>query len=424
MFNYDGNQLAQWANNVARALETANGAHLALLLRSKSDKLALDKLYSIDERSFSQFIQSYFAKYDKRIVPGISQFFTDYLKLRVIIAGDTFSWEDVIKKAFKLLDQWMDIYLSESVVEHHWLVPPMYTICNIITKIGTIADKVGSMNPTAQDLDGDEDKDKYMKQVLSNVRSKMGRVRGDETRHSAYIVLLGQSIKGCMQLGNMQMAAGFLKAIESTTINYARALRGPLINYCYYLGKLHMQKEEYFESEEHLSWAFSNCLKDNIDMRRHILECLIVVRIGLGKLPPLGLLRKYGLDHYYDLVHAITSGNVKKFSDTIDTYADTFIREGTILCVEQLKYIAYRTFIKNVKKWWNTHEPTEKNNMLPIGVLTCAIRTTMPQMSDNEMLCICANMIKRSYMKGYISWERLTIVFSAIQPFPPICHQG
>lgn len=46
----------------------------------------------------------------------------------------------------------------------------------------------------------DDDKDKYMKQVLSNVRSKMGRVRGDDTRHPAYIILLGQSIKGCIQV--------------------------------------------------------------------------------------------------------------------------------------------------------------------------------------------------------------------------------
>ncbi|GBE58985.1 PCI domain-containing protein [Babesia ovata] len=266
----------------------------------------------------------------------------------------------------------------------------------------------------------DSDKDKYMKQVLSNVRSKMGRVRGDDTRHPAYIILLGQSIKGCIQLGNMQMAAGFLKTIESHAINYSRALRGPLINYRYYLGKLHMQKGEYVEAEEHLVWAFSNTLQDSIKMRKHILECIIVVRVGLGKLPPQKLLEKYELTHYSDIVRAIKLGDVKLFTDTVRQFSDVFTVQGTILCVEQLKYIAYRTLIKNAKSWWNTNVPEAKPNMLSVELLTAIVRWQLSHMTDQEMLCICVNLIRRGLVKGYVSWERLMIVFSNVQPFPPI----
>ncbi|EAN32641.1 PCI domain protein [Theileria parva strain Muguga] len=410
-----------WVFDVSRCLENHNGTELALLLSLKCNKLSQDNLYGLNEENFQTLTNQSFNKFDKLISPGICQFFSDYLMLRVSIANNLMDWDDILKKSFKLLDLWLDIYLDENLTDHHWLVPVLYSLCNFTSIIGSYADKANvPVVVDGQESDDEDDKDKYMKQVLNNVRSKMGRVRGDESRHSAYIVLLGQSIKGCMQLGNMQMAAGFLKAIESTTINYSRALRGPLINFRYYLGKLHMQKEEYIESEEHLSWAFSNCLKDNVKMRRHILECLIVVRLGLGKMPPEYLLEKYNLTHYSEIVKSIVLGDVERFNNTLDNYFEDFIKEGTILCVEQLKFLAYRTLIRKSKEWWNTYVPSGKNNMLPVGVLTATAGCQVPEMTDLEMLCICGNLIKRGYMKGYISWERLTIVFSTVQPFPQI----
>lgn len=411
--------LKTWTLDFVKAVNMSDGPALATLIRDRCDKLQLKSPIDIDEATLEQYCQKRFGKYDATYGVEMRHFLTQYFKIAINISNGSASWEGILKKSFKLLDLWMGLYLGIVSGDYNWLVPALHTICNLTNKIGLMADRCNVNASEYSDVD-DDDKDKYMKQVLSNVRSKMGRVRGDDTRHPAYIILLGQSIKGCIQLGNMQMAAGFLKTIESHAINYSRALRGPLINYRYYLGKLHMQKGEYIEAEEHLVWAFSNTLKDSLKMRRHILECIIVVRVGLGKLPSEQLLQKYNLTHYCDIVRAVKLGDVRLFTQTVNRFSDDFTMQGTILCVEQLKYIAYRTLIKNVKMWWNSNLPEAKPNMLSVELLTSIIKWQVEDITNEEMLCICVNLIKRGLVKGYLSWERLMIVFSNLQPFPPI----
>ncbi|XP_952361.1 uncharacterized protein TA12730 [Theileria annulata] len=239
MFGQNYHTVNTWVFEVSKCLENRNGTELALLLSSKCDKLSQNNLFGLNEENFQPLCNQAYNKFDKLIAPGICQFFSDFLKLRIAIANNKMTWDEILKKSFKLLDLWLDIYLDENIVEHHWLVPGLYSLCNFTSIIGAYADRSNASGIDMRDLDAEDDKDKYMKQVLNNVRSKMGRVRGDESRHSGMKYY---------NLGNMQMAAGFLKAIESTNINYSKALRGPLINYRYYLGKLHMQKEEYLES--------------------------------------------------------------------------------------------------------------------------------------------------------------------------------
>ncbi|EDO07872.1 PCI domain family protein [Babesia bovis T2Bo] len=404
----------QWTLDFVRAVDTRDGTLLAQLIRHRCDKLRYNVARQLDEATIENDCYQVFQRFDGIYGTEMKHFLTHYTKVALCISNNAAPWDDILKKSFKLVDMWMDLYLSQTNIDYNWLVPSLHTLCNLVSRIGLMADR------SSEDSGEDEDKDKYMKQVLSNIRSKMGRVRGDVTRHPAYIILLCHSIKGCIQLGNMQMAAGFLKTIESHIINYSRAFRGPLINYRYYLGKLHMQKGDYQEGDEHLSWAFSNTLPNSIKMRKQILECIVVVRIGLGKLPSMQLLQKYDLGAYCDIIRAVKLGDIKLFTETIERHFDTFTSQGTVLCVEQLKYIAYRSLIKNVKQWWNTNVPESKQNMLSVELLTHVLKWQMPYITDQEMLCICVNLIRRGLIKGYVSWERLMIVFSNIEPFPPI----
>ncbi|CDJ47897.1 proteasome PCI domain-containing protein, putative [Eimeria brunetti] len=66
-----------------------------------------------------------------------------------------------------------------------------------------------SSTESAEDL-----QHRFTKQVLNAIRPKLGKLRGEEGRNAAYLVLVGRSIKRCLQLGNMQMAAGFLKLCD------------------------------------------------------------------------------------------------------------------------------------------------------------------------------------------------------------------
>eukprot|EP00920_Eleutheroschizon_duboscqi_P013509 GHVT01031752.1.p3 GENE.GHVT01031752.1~~GHVT01031752.1.p3 ORF type:complete len:114 (+),score=11.79 GHVT01031752.1:931-1272(+) len=112
----------------------------------------------------------------------------------------------------------MELYTEASPCA--WLVPGLAVICNFIGKAATAADTVPEeMTIIQDDEDREEDmgemQNRYTQKFLNIIRPLLGRLRLDYEREGGYIVLLGQTIKGCSQMGNMQLAAGFLRLTES-----------------------------------------------------------------------------------------------------------------------------------------------------------------------------------------------------------------
>ncbi|SJK86446.1 PCI domain-containing protein 2 [Babesia microti strain RI] len=416
----DLSSIVNWAQQVNAQIDTLNPSGFAKLFSPLCEVLAWRQVGLLQESEIIDIGNKYFAKYDNQVGPGLKNLCVNYLSLCRLIATHPINWKDVLKRSSQLLDVWLDLYLDERMQQYNWLVPCLHTICNILFKCGSLADKQERVGGHFGDDEFPQDTDANSKEALNMIRSKLGRVRGEEDRHPAYIVLLGHSIKGCMQLGNMQMAAGFLKAIESTTINPESCPLGPLINFRYYLGKLHMQQDRYKQADENLSWAFTYCGDKHIKAKRAILECLVVVRICLGQLPPKLILKKYGMEHHLDIVKGIKIGNIQLFEQTLEKYISIFIQKGTILCVERFKYLVIRTLVKRAKQWWNEAMPDQKPNMVPIPLFTALVKWQIHNLDNDEMICLCANLIRLGYIKGYISWEHQTLVFSKIQPFPPI----
>ncbi|KAK2196617.1 hypothetical protein BdWA1_001865 [Babesia duncani] len=291
MWNNSEDDITLWARDISRAIDSSDGPSLAFHLRARNDRLINTMFIGYTEDSIEQLCSNHFSKYNYSFGDAMCHLLTEYLKIYFSLSSGDIQWDQVLKRAFRLLDLWMDIYLNSELRNYHWLVPALHSMCNFINRIGTFADRANMAAGGVHETDDDEGKDKYMKQVLSNVRSKMGRVRGDDTRHSA--------------------------------------LRGPLINYRYYLGKLHMQKEEY-----HV--AYSRVL-DCCSLRpwKNTSDAII----GKVQVSILNLLYSR-LMHYYDIVETIKIGD--------GTYSEILTREGTILCVEQLKYLVYRTLIRKV----------------------------------------------------------------------------
>eukprot|EP00921_Rhytidocystis_pertsovi_P024971 GHVQ01040235.1.p1 GENE.GHVQ01040235.1~~GHVQ01040235.1.p1 ORF type:complete len:330 (+),score=26.60 GHVQ01040235.1:424-1413(+) len=323
----------------------------------------------------------------------------------------------------------MGVYLSHKLLNHSWLVPCLAVICDFVSKTGIQADELEDTAEAAwlEEAAGggeceDETQHRYTKEVLNSIRGKLGKCRGDETNHGAYIVLLGESIKGCIQLRNMQMAAGFLKAIGSQRINYQRVPRSPMVSFRFYLGKLYMQQDAFEKAEQELVWAFSKSSSHSISMRRNILECLVAVRLRMGMIPSNELLIKYKMHHYVDIVAAVCKGDINRFDKAMETHARLLVHHGTILCLERVKFIVYRTLMRHVKEWWVKHSGLcTKPNIVPIAVFAAGVKWQSDDLFDEqEMACIGANLIRTGYVKGYISWEHMVIVFSSLDPFPPL----
>lgn len=155
----------------------------------------------------------------KGIDGAFRRLLTEFLHLRQLTSRGR--WGDVVRQCVLLLDLYVDLYVEVPAASCGWLVPGLAVLCNTMNKAALAADTASDDNADIlEDADGaggeaEESQNRYTKEVLNAIRPKLGKVRGDEARHGAYIVLLGQSIKRCLQLGNMQMAAGFLKLCDS-----------------------------------------------------------------------------------------------------------------------------------------------------------------------------------------------------------------
>lgn len=143
----------------------------------------------------------------------------EFLRLRQMLCRPR--WGDIVRHCVLLLDIYVDIYVEAPVAACGWLVPGLAVLCNIMNRAALAADAASDDNADIMEEteggggESEDTQNRYTKEVLNAIRPKLGKVRGDEGRHGAYIVLLGQSIKRCLQLGNMQMAAGFLKLCDS-----------------------------------------------------------------------------------------------------------------------------------------------------------------------------------------------------------------
>ncbi|CDJ68882.1 proteasome PCI domain-containing protein, putative [Eimeria necatrix] len=419
-------QTESWVSRMLQAVSERNGEAFSELIRHLDSIIPDEEIANMPETVMTAIVNTKLkeASLPKAADTAFKRLFFSFLKLRQLRC--TLRWGDVVRQCISVLDLYVDLYVGAPAASCSWLVPGLAALCTIMSRAAFAAD---SSSEDSADLleeaegaaDTDEMQHRYTKQILNAIRPKLGKVRGEEARHGAYVVLLGQSIKRCLQLGNMQMAAGFLKLCDSRQINFSHAPRGPMVNFRYYLGRLYMQQEQFEQSESELVWAFSNCPPTKMRVRRNILECLVAARLRMGKLPSAELLNKYQMPHYLDIIKAMKSGNLSLFDRALEQHESVFIKHGTILCVERLKFIVFRTLMKRMKQWWLESGLASKANIVPIQVFTAAIKWQSDELfDDDEMACISANLIRMGYIKGYISWEHMVIVFSNQEPFPSL----
>ncbi|KAF8821710.1 PCI domain-containing protein [Cardiosporidium cionae] len=362
----------RWAKLMADAINRKNGESLSHLLKLQDASSAAMELREMPERVMNGIIVSQMGYLDEKWESiSFKPLVFEFLILRKMVAQEIPKWNEIVTQGNKVLSLILDLYIAPELRPHFWLVPALATVCNLLNRAGFLADQQEGMTEFAEEEEGvgdDETQNKYTKDVLNSIRSKLGKVRGDEELHG----------------GNMQMAAQFLKAIESQRINLSRVPRGPMVNFRFYLGKLYMQQEAFKKAETELVWAFSHCTPTKMKMRRNILECLVAVRLRLGKLPPLSLLIKYQMHHFIDIISAVKAGNVSKFDHVMETFAQDLIHHGTTLCIERVKFIVYRTLMKRIKHWWKTCGLCVKEHIVPMNVFTAALAWQSDELFDED----------------------------------------
>jgi hypothetical protein len=79
---------------------------------------------------------------------------------------------------------------------------------------------------------------------------------------------------------------------------------------------------------------------------RRILMYLIPIKMLKGVLPPCRILEKYKLGHFSQIRASLRRGDLRLFSESLETHEKIFLSRFIYLPIERLRYIVYRRLFK------------------------------------------------------------------------------
>lgn len=224
---------------------------------------------------------------------------------------------------------------------------------------------------------------------------------------------------------NYHQCKSFMTTIESkTNSNLTGIPRCEEVTFLYYSGRMHLFESKMKESYFNLSKAYNLCKgyegKNHEKIKRQILKYLIPVKMFHGEFPHPSLIEKFKLYEYLDLSIAVYKGDLDLFNKQVNGLKRIWIKRGLYFFMEKLNLILLRNLFKLA---FTIFYKEKKSFQVDTEIFVKAINWKNSEiLSVDEVECIIANLIYKSYIKGYISHEKRKIVLSKKEgeAFPPI----
>ncbi|NXK72950.1 PCID2 protein, partial [Amazona guildingii] len=235
----------------------------------------------------------------------------------------------------------------------------------------------------------------------------------EDSKKWGMLFLVNQLFKIYFKINKLHLCKPLIRAIDSSNLKdeYSMAQR---VTYRYYVGRKAMFDSDFKQAEEYLSFAFEHCHRSSQKNKRMILIYLLPVKMLLGHMPTVQLLKKYDLLQFTEVRKAVSEGNLLLLNEALTKHETFFIRCGIFLILEKLKIITYRNLFKKVYLLLKTHQ-------LSLDAFLCALKFMQVDDVDiDEVQCILANLIYMGHIKGYISHQHQKLVVSKQNPFPPL----
>uniref|UniRef100_A0AC11B2J3 PCI domain containing 2 n=1 Tax=Ovis aries TaxID=9940 RepID=A0AC11B2J3_SHEEP len=296
--------------------------------------------------------------------------------------------------------------------EENWALPVMYAVALDLRIFANNADqqlakkgksKLGDMLEKAAEL------------LMGCFRVCASDTRAgiEDSKKWGMLFLVNQLFKIYFKINKLHLCKPLIRAIDSSNLRdgYSTAQR---VTYRYYVGRKAMFDSDFKQAEEYLSFAFEHCHRSSQKNKRMVLIYLLPVKMLLGHMPTIELLKKYHLMQFAEVTRAVSEGNLLLLNEALAAHETFFIRCGIFLILEKLKIITYRNLFKKVYLLLKTHQ-------LSLDAFLVALKFMQVEGVDiAEVQCILANLIYMGHIKGYISHQHQKLVVSKQNPFPPL----
>ncbi|CAE1304342.1 PCI domain-containing protein 2,PCI domain-containing protein 2 homolog [Acanthosepion pharaonis] len=237
------------------------------------------------------------------------------------------------------------------------------------------------------------------------------RAATEDSKKWGMLNLVNQLFKIYFKINKLHLCKPLIRAIDSSPLKDRFSL-SQLVTYRFFVGRKAMFDSDFKAAEEYLTFAFERCHKESRGNKRLILIYLLPVKMLLGYMPKVVVLKRYDLMQFADVAKAVSSGNLLLLNEALQRNEAFFIKCGIYLILEKLKIITYRNLFKKVYLILKSHQ-------LPIESFTTVLKMMQVEDIDNdETECILANLIYENKVKGYISHQHQKLVVSKQNPFP------
>ncbi|XP_074657657.1 PCI domain-containing protein 2-like [Tubulanus polymorphus] len=296
--------------------------------------------------------------------------------------------------------------------DENWSLPVMFVVCLDLRLFANSADiqltKKGRGKPG-------ETLEKAADLIMGCFRicASDNRAASEDSKKWGMLHLVNQLFKIYFKINKMHLCKPLIRAVDSLPMKDEFSL-SQLITYRYYVGRKAMFDGDFKTAEDCLMFAFDRCHKSSKVNKRLILIYLLPVKMLLGHMPTLEILKKYDLTQFIDVSKAVSTGNLLQLNDALQKHEVFFIKSGIYLILEKLKIITYRNLFKKVYAIMGTHQ-------LPIDAFVVALKMMkVEDIDSDEVCCIVANLIYEGRIKGYISHQHQKLVVSKQNPFPQL----
>ncbi|XP_063676386.1 PCI domain-containing protein 2-like [Bolinopsis microptera] len=299
--------------------------------------------------------------------------------------------------------------------EDNWGLPMMNIMIKDMFSLAVKADIVAVANGEMVGSKIDACADMLM--TVFRVCASDSRTSIEYTKRWGLMPIINLLFKCYFKTNKLHLCKPLIIAIETNAANkdikdlFSIADR---VTYNYFVGMKHMFENEFKGADKCLSFSFENCLKSCTSNKRKILICLIPVKMTLGFMPKVSILKKYNLCEFEDVVEAVKTGNIKLLNEAIEKNAAFFTRAGIYLILEKLKVITLRNLFKKIYLITGSFQ-------IDVARFKTALNWLgLEDVDSDETECILANMINDGYIKGYISEQHKKIVVSKVNAFPKL----
>jgi len=388
--------MTQYMDSIHNAIRNQDGKYWAQLVNHQDGHVSSHKLQVQDSHNITK---NYFD-------PPLDEMIAYHLRVVYALAHD--NYHEAYLAHVNVIQTFLKVFAAQK--EENWALPVLYVLCLDLRIFAIRADKQRVKKGTGKQ---NENLEKAAEFLMNCFRTCVSDTRAPipNSKKWGMLAVVNQLFKIYFAINKLQLCKPLIRAIDSLSIKDEFS-KSHLVTYRYFVGKKAMFDANYKLADEYLSYAFEHAHKSSRKNKRSILIYLLPVKMQLGKMPSLKLLKQYDLQPFVAVRNAVISGNYLMLTQALEENQSFFIQAGIYLILEKLKIITFRNLFKKTALILGTHQ-------LPIEAFRVALHFMgETDMDTDEVHCIIANLIYENYIKGYISLQHQKLIISKQNPFP------